>query len=139
MKSSGLTCLVDDNPDYRTLIHYFFKQSCPEHPVRLFASGQALLDALPQLSPMPSLILLDRHMPGLDGHQTLAILKQHPLYKRIPVVMMSAQASRKEIDNCYESGVNSFLSKNPDSTTLQEALSSVCRYWLDLNLIPSAL
>ena len=138
MKYSGLTCLVDDNLDFRTLLHHFFTQSCPQHPVRLFASGQALLDALPQLSPMPSLILLDRHMPGLNGHQTLEILKQHPRYKRIPVVMMSAHASRKEVDGYYESGVNSFLSKNPDSTSLQEVLSTVCRYWLDLNLIPSA-
>ncbi|SFF29437.1 response regulator [Spirosoma endophyticum] len=139
MKSSGLTCIVDDNPDFRILIHHFFTQSCPQHSILLFASGQALLDALPQMSPPPSLILLDRHMPGLDGHQTLELLKQHPIYKRIPVVMISAQASRKEIDGCYESGVNSFLSKNPDFTSLQEALSTVCRYWLDLNLIPSAL
>ena len=134
MKPPRLTCIVDDDADYRLLLQLLFKRSFSRYPVRFFAGGQELLDALASQSPLPSLILLDRHMPELDGHQTLVCLKQHPTYKKIPVVMMSAHASRREIEGCYESGVNSFLSKNIDPFSQQEALSTICRYWLELNL-----
>lgn len=136
MITSGLTCIVDDDADYRFLLQLLFKRSFPDWPVRFFSGGQALLNGLASMSQPPSLILLDRHMPQLDGHQTLDILKQHPVYKRIPVVMMSAQATRKEIDGCYESGVNSFLSKSLNAIALQETLSVIGRYWLEFNLVP---
>ena len=95
-------------------------------------------DALPQMSQPPSLIILDRHMPDLDGHQTLEILKQHLSYKRIPVIMMSAHASSSEINNCYESGANSFILKRLDPASLQESLSTICQYWLELNQVSMA-
>ena len=137
MNHPVITCLVDDDADYRLLIQLFFQRSCPEHQIRLFTGGEALLEALPQMSQLPSLILLDRHMPKFDGHQTLEWLKQHPTYKRIPVVMMSADASVKEINNCYESGVNSFLKKSIDPFSMQQSLSVICQYWLDMNQTPN--
>jgi CheY-like chemotaxis protein len=137
MLSSGPTCLVDDSADYRALLQFYFNRHFPQYSFRVFPGGQSLLDALPQMDTLPNLILLDRHMPGLDGHQTLTILKQHPTYKRIPVVMMSAEASETEINGCYESGANSFLKKNPRSGSLEESLLTICRYWLELNQVPS--
>lgn len=137
MISPGLTCIVDDDADYRFLLQLLFKRSFPDWPVLFFSGGQALLDGLANISQPPSLILLDRHMPHFDGHQTLEVLKQHPAYKRIPVVMMSAHATGKEIDGCYESGVNSFLSKSLEAVALQETLAMIGRYWLEFNLVPN--
>lgn len=85
------------------------------------------------MNPRPSLILLDRHMPELDGHQTLIRLKQHPAYQKIPVVMMSADANQVEIDDCFEAGANSFLLKNNNFDSLKETMSIICQYWLELN------
>lgn len=138
MTSSAWICVVDDDADYRAIFQLFFQQSCPRHFIRLFAGGQSFLDALPQMSQPPSLIILDRHMPDLDGHQTLEILKQHLSYKRIPVIMMSAHASSSEINNCYESGANSFILKRLDPASLQESLSTICQYWLELNQVSMA-
>jgi CheY-like chemotaxis protein len=130
--TAGLTCIVDDNTDYRTLLDFLFRRYCPDHPARFFANGQTFLEELAGLSQLPRLILLDRHMPGFDGHQVLAILKQHPVYKRIPVVMMSAGATEEEINRCYELGANSFLRKDAWSASM----ATVCRYWLELNQGP---
>jgi len=137
MLPTGLTCIVDDDADYRLIIQILFKRSFPQYANRFFSGGQDLLDALPQMNQLPNLILLDRHMPELDGHQTLVLLKQHQAYKQIPVVMMSAGPSAQEIDGCYESGANSFLLKNLDAVSLKDALSAICVYWLELNLASS--
>ncbi|WP_461141004.1 response regulator [Spirosoma pomorum] len=126
---AGLICIVDDNTDYRTFLGLLFRRYCPDHPTRFFADGQTFLEELGKLNQLPRLILLDRHMPGFDGHQVLTILKQHPVYKRVPVVMMSAGATDEEIIDCYESGANSFLRKDAWSASI----TTVCRYWLELN------
>lgn len=136
MASSPLICVVDDQADFRFLLQQIFYSYLPTYPVYFFDSGYALLDELLDLSPKPSLILLDRHMPNLDGHQTLLSLKGNSLYKRIPVVMMSADAADWEINGCYEAGVNSFLEKKMDFQELKKVVERVCQYWLEINQKP---
>lgn len=105
--------------DYRFLLQAIFSRFFAAYPVRFFASGRAFLQ--------------DRHMPDLDGHQTLVELKQNPDYKRIPVVMLSGAALAAEIDNCYEAGANSFLLKTTTFESLKETIGLICQYWLEIN------
>ncbi len=51
-------------------------------------------------------------------------------------MMMSADASIAEINNCYEAGVNSFMAKEVTFDSLKEKVSLVCQYWLELNQGP---
>jgi len=136
MITTSLVCIVDDAADYGFILKKLLNQSFPTGSVSLFTDGQTFLDQLPQLSPLPSLILLDRHMPLLDGHQTLLFLKGHLAYKKIPVIMMSADASADEINGCYEAGVNSFLRKPVDFNTMKKQLEILGQYWLEFNLKP---
>ena len=136
MATSPFICVIDDAADYRFLLQQVFKRYFPAYQVQFFAGGHALLEKLPGMDRYPSLILLDRHMPDLDGHQTLLRLKQHTAYKKIPVVMMSADASAYEINGCYEAYANSFLVKRMDLVSLKEIVSAICHYWLELNREP---
>ena len=79
MNSPALLCVIDADADYRLLFKLQLNRNFPAYSVRVFANAKAFLDELPQLK--PSLILLDRHMPEFDGHQTLLVLKQHPVHK----------------------------------------------------------
>ena len=133
MTTKPLICIIDDAADYRFLVQFLFKRHFPHYSVALFSEGREFLDELAELNPLPSLILLDRHMPGLDGHQTLLCLKGQLTYKKIPVVMMSADASVDEINGCYEAGANSFLRKSIHLDSLGPQLELVCQYWLEAN------
>ena len=93
MVTSPLVCVVDDAPDYRQLLQFLFNRRFPAYSAHFFVDGQHLLNELSQLPALPSLILLDRHMPVLDGHQTLLHLKAHSTYRKIPVILMSWEAS----------------------------------------------
>jgi CheY-like chemotaxis protein len=132
MTPSELIFVVDDSADYRLLLQQVFKRFFTTYSVRLFAGGHLLLNEPPQLHSEPRLILLDRHMPDLDGYQTLLRLKQHPAYQRIPVVMMSADATLTEVEACSKAGSNSFLQKPIDLNLLKQTISTICQYWLDL-------
>ncbi|MFD2569575.1 PleD family two-component system response regulator [Spirosoma soli] len=134
MTAAPLVCIVDDTADYRFLLEELFSHYLPTYSVRFFTDGRDFLNQLPFLSSLPNLVLLDQHMPILDGHETLLFLKEQSRYKKIPVVMMSADASAEEINDCFETGVNSFLRKPTDFTLLKEQLGLTCRYWLEFNL-----
>ena len=127
MTSILSVCLVDDADDYRVLVEAIFKRYLPNYSLGLFANGQAFLDALPQLSNKPNLVLLDQHMPQLSGYQTLVALKQQTDYRSIPVVMMSSDASHSEIGSFYQAGARSFLAKPTDFNALKEMLLSACQ------------
>ncbi|MVM34025.1 response regulator [Spirosoma sp. HMF4905] len=139
MTSGSQICIVDDAADYLFLLGELFSHYFPAYSVSFFADGDEFLAALPYLNPLPRLILLDRHMPHLGGHQTLLGLKEHATYKKIPVVMMSADASADEINGCYEAGANSFIAKAANLDTLKDVLERLCRYWLEMNRTPTNL
>ena len=75
-------------------------------------------------------------MPRVDGYQTLVHLKESSTFKKIPVVMMSHDASTHEMESCYEAGVNSFLLKGMDFNSIRKIIIDVCTYWVDINKIP---
>lgn len=72
------------------------------------------LERLTRLEALPDLVLLDLHMPGLDGHRTLEALQAHPVLWQIPVVVYSVSTRRSDEVRAYANGAHWFVSK-PDS------------------------
>ena len=126
---------IDDNSDYRLLVSQVFRKELPTYGLRFFESGDALVHHLFRGLEKPGLILLDRHMPGRDGYRTLEMLKKHPDWQIVPVIMLSSQASPQAIEACYRAGANSFLHKPVDLDGLSHLLRSLSHYWLELNQI----
>ncbi|HEY4517571.1 MAG TPA: response regulator [Candidatus Paceibacterota bacterium] len=59
----------------------------------------------------PRLVLLDLLLPGMDGFELLSIVKQEPLVKDIPVLVLSNLGQREEINRAMELGAMDFLIK----------------------------
>ncbi len=79
--------VVDDSETIRRSAEIFLKQAGFE--VILSSDG---FDALSKICDhQPDLILVDIMMPKLDGYQTCAIVKQHPVYAATPVIMLSSK------------------------------------------------
>ncbi|GAB4023966.1 response regulator [Spirosoma koreense] len=131
MNTGRFVYVVDDQPDLRFIIQKIFALSFPDYQVYLFEHGQALLNGLAQTALRPTLILMDRHMPVLDGYQTLLQIKQNPAYQAIPVVIMSADADSSEIRALYMAGANSFVRKQIEFGAQMEMITQVGKYWLE--------
>lgn len=59
----------------------------------------------------PSAIILDRQMPGLDGHDVLRELKADPSLAKIPVIMLTAENRRVEIEESIKLGAIDYIIK----------------------------
>ncbi|WP_460963987.1 response regulator [Spirosoma litoris] len=128
-----LIYIVDDEADYLTLVQYVFAEFLSQYKLSVFANGRIMLDELETAEDHPVLILLDLHMPILDGQQTLRRLKQRPDWKTIPVVMVTSGASTQEVQACYEAGANSCLAKPRYIESMQTLFKQVCSYWVNTN------
>jgi two-component system, chemotaxis family, response regulator Rcp1 len=89
-------------------------------------------------APPPDLILLDLNMPRMNGHEVLAIIKQHPDWKRIPVVVMTSSDNEKDILLAYDRHANCYVTKPLDMDKFMEAVRSIEDFWLSIARLPAA-
>ena len=69
------------------------------------------LESAKQTDALPALIVLDLNMPRKNGTETLSYIKSHPRFAKIPVVMLSTSATKKDKDTCAHLGAASFFKK----------------------------
>ncbi|WP_111764896.1 PAS domain-containing hybrid sensor histidine kinase/response regulator [Nakamurella deserti] len=62
----------------------------------------------------PDLILLDLHLPDCFGQSVLETLKADPVTAEIPVVILSADASRTQVDRLLQAGAAQYMTKPLD-------------------------
>ncbi|MBG9387207.1 PAS-domain containing protein [Caenimonas aquaedulcis] len=66
------------------------------------------------------LVIMDCHMPEMDGYQATALLRERGFAK--PIIALTANASQAERERCLSIGMNDFLSKPIDGATLTQAV-----------------
>ncbi len=88
------------------------------HPLEIafVDNGRQALDYLETAAnyELPSLIVLDLNMPGLDGRQTLQMLKADNRFGHIPVAIVTTSTSRMDMEVCKRLGADLFVTK-PDT------------------------
>lgn len=89
-------------------------------------------------APRPDLILLDLHMPRMNGQEVLAEVKDDPELRRIPVVMMTASEQEKDIVAAYNLHVNSYVVKPVDLEQFIGAVRSIEHFWFTIVKLPAA-
>jgi hypothetical protein len=76
----------------------------------------------------PNLVLLDLHLPDIPGEEVLRQLQQQPETRDIPVVVMSADATRAAVDRLVRNGARAYLTKPLD---VEAFLDAVDRFSVD--------
>jgi CheY-like chemotaxis protein len=89
-----------------------------------------------QNNPFPDLVLLDLHMPRVDGLGVLAQIRAHARTRLLPVVVWTTSCEVDDIRAAYAAGANSYIEKPHDYERLRDILDTVLRYWLDTALLP---
>ncbi|TCJ12025.1 response regulator [Flaviaesturariibacter flavus] len=107
--------LVEDDADDRYIMHQAFSELRFNNEVKMFSSGQELLEYLEHLpaQSFPELFVLDYNMPAINGAELALFLRQQACYSDIPVVLYSTGMSPKlqrellqaGVQRCYEKGM----------------------------------
>jgi len=111
-KKKGLILYIEDNVPNIELVEHILLNHCPE--IKMISNnygGQALSLAL-ELN--PDLILLDLNLPDMNGGEVLNLLMGNQKTRKIPVVIISADAMTRQINNLLSSGAKKYLTKPLD-------------------------
>jgi DNA-binding response OmpR family regulator len=108
--------VADDDPDILRLLER--RLSRRGYEVVVAAGGRAALDAV--LRTDPDAVVLDRLMPDMSGEEVCAALKADGRTAAIPVILLSAQASEREIVEGFGAGADEYLTKPFDLDELDE-------------------
>jgi two-component system response regulator len=105
-------------------------------------SGEEAIDYLLGESPhdgqatpdMPEFVLLDVHLPKMDGLEVLKRLRDEERTHLLPVILFSS--SKEHVVEGYELGANSYVTKPANFDRFSEAMRYLGWYWLDYNESP---
>ncbi len=69
------------------------------------------------------LILMDVQMPNMDGLEATQHIRKNSVHSTIPIIAMTANAMKSDSDECFNAGMNDYLSKPVDPKDLIETIS----------------
>ncbi|MDN3690628.1 response regulator [Cyclobacterium jeungdonense] len=133
--------LVEDNEGDVFLTTEALEDSKFVEEISIARDGQEALDYVFKTNGFedkntPDLILLDVNLPKKSGHEVLAELKAHAIYKRIPVIMLTTSSSSRDIDLSYENHANCYITKPVEVTGFLEAMSTIEQFWMNTASLP---
>lgn len=109
--------LIEDDPDIRSIADMALSTvgGMTVTPAEDGPAGLAVLDEA-----QPDVVLLDVMMPGMDGLQVLAAIRDRPAWTAVPVIFMTARVRPREVESYHAAGAAGVISKPFDPMTLAE-------------------
>jgi DNA-binding NarL/FixJ family response regulator len=112
--------LVEDNQVFREALELLLGMRADVEVVASVGDGGEVVPAVERYR--PEVVLMDYRLPGMDGVQaTAAVKEKHP---EVAVVCLTASANSREIEALYEAGATACLTKDQELDVIVEAVKS---------------
>jgi len=137
MRTSRPILLVeDDRVDAMTVLRAL-KEIRVKNPIETAIDGERAIEILSRSKEgLPCLILLDLKMPRMGGLEFLSVVKQNPLWRRIPVVVLTSSREEQDKIASYDLGVAGYIVKPVDYEQFVKVVRTIDLYWT-LSEIPN--
>ncbi len=143
--SSDIVLLVEDKEDDVFFFRAAFERLHLPLGLGLVRDGSEAIDYLKGVMPfhdrerfpLPRMILLDLHMPRMDGFEVLKWLRAQPRFGALPVVVLAASSYSPDVKRAYQLGASSFLVKSSEPTVALGQLKNALDYWLLPGPVPA--
>ncbi|SIS73732.1 PAS domain S-box-containing protein [Insolitispirillum peregrinum] len=122
--ADGLTLYIEDNPANIALMELMFSEFT-RLSLAVAQTGAAGLEMAERLR--PALIILDINLPDMSGLEVLTRLKQRPDLCRIPVIVLTADATPQTRQRAEMAGCSAFLSKPVNLSELTARIQSLVK------------
>lgn len=121
-RSTVTILVVEDDVATRTLLHLMLVRA--GYKVRIAGNGAEFITAMSQ-KPLPDLLILDIHLPDVNGLKILAKIRSHPRLQTLPVILFTAGAGVVELARGVALGADGFISKPATAQTMLAAVETV--------------
>ncbi|WP_166385744.1 MULTISPECIES: response regulator [unclassified Polaribacter] len=127
---NSLTILLIDDDEIERMK---FKKVCYDNNslsnIVEAVNGKEALSILNKAEYLFNIIILDLHMPEMNGLEFLGNLKADIRYKNIPIIVMSNSDDHEELKKCYDFGISGFFTKPVQFSKYAVKVESLLNYW----------
>lgn len=129
--------IADDSEADRLILTRAFAASGIKNPIRVFEGGAELIRYLKgegkywdrMMYPMPRIVFIDLQMPTPNGFEVLQWKQRQAGLPRILWVAMSGSNSVRTINDAYNAGATTFLTKPLDAADIRNLVGAFEDYW----------
>jgi len=114
--------IVEDSPTMRQLIVFALKR-IPELDIVEASDGVDALKKLP--GQKTDLVLTDINMPIMDGLKLVSLMKSNPLYKEIPVVIITTEGAAEDREKGLALGAQAYIPKPIQTNNLLKVVREI--------------
>lgn len=119
--------IAEDDDGHAELIQSGLVESGVRNKIIRFSNGEDAWNFLyaskKQKNSKYYLLLLDIHMPQMDGVEVLRLIKSDPKLKEMPVIILTTTDDPREIEECYQIGCNIYITKPVEFVKFAETLN----------------
>lgn len=136
--------LVEDNAGDVRLTREALRDAKVRNNMMVASDGEEALEYLRQEgkhadAARPDLILLDLNLPRMNGFEVLDVIKEDPLLKRIPVVILTTSQAEQDIIRSYNLHANAYVTKPVDLDQFIKVIKSIEDFWLEIVKLPHGI
>lgn len=125
MSTQPVVLYVEDDFRNRRIMELLLKGTMDLPHVHLFEDSRDFVNRVRVLTPKPTIILLDIHVPPHNGFEMLTMLRQLPEFNGTPIVALTASVMNEEVDMLRTAGFDSIIAKPIDIDTFPSLLDRV--------------
>jgi DNA-binding response OmpR family regulator len=114
--------VIEDNVELQKVLKFLLQFE--EFEPRAASTRSEIVAALRTL-PSPDVILLDVNLPDINGFDVLTRIRQHPILRSIPVIMLTAQSTREDVLHGLSGGADGYITKPFEHEILMTGIRSV--------------
>ncbi|MFN3664967.1 MAG: response regulator [Sediminibacterium sp.] len=134
--------LVEDNEGDIRLTIEAFKEAKIRNLIKVVRDGEEALHYLRREGKfsevqLPDIILLDINLPKIDGKEVLNAIKNDPILRVIPVIMLTTSSADSDIQESYANHANCYVLKPVDLNKFMDVIRSIEEYWISIVKLPA--
>jgi CheY-like chemotaxis protein len=118
--------VVEDNDMNMQLVEFLLEEGGYQL-VKATSGEEALAITRESTNGLPDLILMDIHLPGMDGLSVVRAMKADTRMSRVPILALTAHAMRGDKDRFLEAGCDGYISKPIDVKTFIQSIERYMR------------
>lgn len=117
MKTPLVVLLAEDNAGDVLLVHEALREHALDFEIFVARDSRSMTELLARVGndvPRPDVLLLDLNLPGIDGKDLFALVREHPLCAEVPLIVITSSDSDKDRHWTDNFGVSHYFRKPSD-------------------------
>jgi CheY-like chemotaxis protein len=127
--------LAEDDRTTARLIEIALQRTGFPHHLDVVQNGDQVITALEKTG--ADLLILDLHMPAMNGFEVLEHVRHAEPLRRIPVVMFSSSSLPADVNQAYDLHVNAYVIKPCNLPDMCRTMEAILRFWVGTAIVPA--